>query len=108
MSSVEVWLKVAEDLKPGADPALREPLNGAVTAAIQRNPVGVLEMIGRVFRVSEVCRVGVMEGTSEPAKEFVDRTREALEGVTRPALATRRYECLQQLPHAEEAMAGPR
>jgi hypothetical protein len=106
-SGDSAWLKVAEDLKPATKAELTETLDGAVTAAIQRNPDGVLEILGPVFKVSEVCRAEGVEGNVEPPKVVLKRTREALEGVTRPALATRRYECLQELPQTEEATAEP-
>lgn len=90
------WLKVATELKPGADAGQSESLAIVVSRSIQHNPRAFLLIAFPSFGVA-VCRDLTIEGTTEQHNSFQMKTEKALVSVDSEAMRKDRDACLVEL-----------
>jgi hypothetical protein len=91
------WLQVAADIYPATDGGLHYELVSAVSLALQKNAVGVLEMTDKPFRLNDVCMQRLIEPTPAEARAFLHATRAALKRVQDARLRANRDACLKLL-----------
>jgi hypothetical protein len=90
------WLRVATELKVGADAGQSEDLAIVVSRSIQHNASAFLLVAFPSFGVS-VCRDLTIEPTAEQHNFFKRKTREALNAVDNKAMRQSRDACLAEL-----------
>jgi hypothetical protein len=95
-SGDRTWLKVADDLKSGADGGQLETLRIAVSQSIQKDAGNFLAVAWPVFG-DDTCHDLQIEPTAKQHNHFISATRQALSRVTEDNLRSRRYSCLRAL-----------
>jgi hypothetical protein len=91
------WLRLAPRLAATGSAAGREGLRIALSRALQRNPDGVLGLIGQQFSADAICIDNDIEPSPEDARKFYRATIPAVAGVNVPQLAPVRDACLAAL-----------
>jgi hypothetical protein len=90
------WLKIATEMKPGADAGQSESLAIAVSRSIQQNPNAFLGVAFPVFGI-RVCRDLSIEPSAKEHDAFQTKTREALKSVNGKRTSEARDACLREL-----------
>ena len=90
------WLRVATELKEGADAGQSEGLAIAVSRSIQRNASGFLRVAFPSFGVA-VCQDLTIEGTPQEHASFQMNTEKALTAVDDETIRKDRDACLVEL-----------
>ena len=90
------WLRVATELKVGADAGQSEGLAIAVSRSIQHNASGFLRVGFPSFGV-KVCQDLTIEGTTQEHASFQSNTERALRAVDSEAIRKDRDACLAEL-----------
>lgn len=72
-----LWLEVARNL-PLRSAAAEASFAIALAAALPRNPDGVLSLIGRKFRVTDVCGMPLLDGDAAAVTAYYDSASSAL------------------------------
>ena len=90
------WLKVAAELKPGADAGSSESLAIVVSRSIQHNAPAFLRIAFPSFGIA-VCSDLTIEGTKEQHNSFQTNTEKALLAADNEATRKDRDACLIEL-----------
>lgn len=88
------WLEVAKKLLGATDAGATEDLYASLAIALTHNPNGVLALVGTNLPLDQVCTVPFVEASDKKVKEHQLKVRNALRGVTSPALAAKKRDCL--------------
>jgi hypothetical protein len=80
------WLSVAGALGPGVDAGTGEDLTGALSAALLKNPAGVLKLAGPQFPISQICTDPQIEPTDAQVAAWKQKADAALAKITDHAL----------------------
>lgn len=99
------WLEVAKLLKPASDAGSAEDLNGALAAALLKNPIDVLTMVQKgPFDISDVCSCPYVVETPDEeavADKYLKEAERALIAmktpIDNPRLNTVRSNCLAMI-----------
>jgi len=93
------WLAVAGKLAPYADAGFGEGLGIALATALPVAPQEVLTLAGKEppLSLSIICGLPFIEPDTEFLKNYISKTRKALEATTTPDLQQKKAECLKQI-----------
>jgi hypothetical protein len=80
------WLAVASALGSGVDAGTGEDLTGALSAALLKNPAGVLKLAGPQFPISQICTDPQIEPTDAQVAGWKAKAAAALAKIHDPAL----------------------
>jgi hypothetical protein len=89
----DTWLDVADRLRSVSDAGASEALDQAVSAALPKNPRGVLKLLDKHFTLEAVCTSQFIEPPSGVEKRFLAEAKRALSRVKTGPLAAKARSC---------------
>lgn len=91
------WLEIAERLRPASDAGITLSINYSVARALPKAPERVLALVGKEFRIDDICTSPFIEPKPGVAQDYQKRTIAALRKVSAPELLKLRDQCLARI-----------